>query len=234
MDPQYSDSSDSSDIETVNENQLTRIIDGSDEMQSILLKITDTVKAYHIPQFIDESFVLSMIESDISVNIKFFKLNTRERDGVVISLDEFSGLYLPFEVFLSAVIPTYLNIQLRTAFSGISSIKDVLNEITSILQDEIERITLAVSEEEFKDAKFNKKDIPTEEIDTILHAHTITETHAEPLDECPLCGSENIESYYECRNCQYKYCADCCKEIASRQALCPCCREELTLIKYVK
>lgn len=220
-----------SEEETVNETNIIEIVNGSEEMQSIILKINDSIKELRIPPFIDESFILSIIESDISANIKFFK-TTRERDNILVSLDELNNIYLPFNVFLTDVIPAYLNVQLRTAFSGATSIKEILNEIASVLQDEIERITLAVSEEEFKDAKFNKKDMSTEEIDNILVAHTTTKKESEPLEDCPLCGNETVNHYYECVNCQYKYCAECCKEIASRQATCPCCREDLSLIEH--
>ena len=232
MSSQHNESSDYSEEETVNETNIIEIVNGSEEMQSILLKINESIKELRIPPFIDESFVLSIIESDISANIKFFKIAVRERDNILVSLDELNNLYLPFNVFLTAVIPTYLNVQLRTAFSGATSIKEILNEIASVFQDEIERITLAVSEEEFKDAKFNKKDMSTEEIDNILAVHTTTKKESEPLDDCPLCGNETVNHYYECVNCQYKYCAECCKEIASRQATCPCCREDLSLIEH--
>jgi hypothetical protein len=229
MSSQYSDYSEE---ETVNETNIIEIVNGSEEMQSIILKINESIKELRIPPFIDESFVLSIIESDISANIKFFKITARERNNILVSLDELNNLYLPFNVFLTAVIPAYLKVQLRTAFSEATSIKEILNEIASVFQDEIERITLDVSEEEFKDAKFNKKDMSTEEIDNILVAHTTTKKESETLDDCPLCGNEKVNHYYECVNCQYKYCADCCKEIASRQATCPCCREDLSLIEY--
>jgi hypothetical protein len=105
--------------------------------------------------------------------------------------------------------------------------------MASVLQDEIERMTLAVSEEEYKDAKFNKKDLSTEELSSKLLSYTTeTITTTQLLDECLLCGKEHINHYYECKKCQYKYCKSCCEEIASRQALCPCCRDDMELIEH--
>ena len=152
---------------------------------------------------------------------------------MMVQLDALNNLYIPLEVFVNMVIPTYLTTQIRTAFSGLTSIREVLNEMASILQDEIERITLAVSEEEYKDAKFDKKNLSAEELTTKLLSYT-TETAAQsqPLDECPICGEEHINHYYECKKCQYKYCRSCCEEIASRQALCPCCRDAMELIEH--
>ena len=212
--------------------QLIKISDGTDDMQSILETIKMSIELFRLPSFMDKSFVYSMIESDITSNIEFFKIVHQDDTDILVLIDRFNGLYLPFNVFTSVVIPTYMGIQLRSAFSELTSIRDILNEITASLQDEIERITLAVSEEEFKEAKFNKKDISEEELNGILKDKTLSEKQSEPLEECPLCGEENLDHYYECVKCQYKYCAKCCEEIASRQALCPCCREELSLTEH--
>jgi hypothetical protein len=183
--------------------------------------------------FIDESFVISLIESDIISNIKFFRISSSERAETMIQLDALNNLYIPLGFFINRVIPTYLTTQIRTAFSGLTSIKEVLNEMASLLQDEIERMTIAVSEEEYKDAKFDKKDLSTEELNSKLLSYTTeTASRSQPLDECPICSDEHINHYYECRKCQYKYCKSCCEEIASRQALCPCCRDNMKLIKH--
>jgi hypothetical protein len=128
----------------------------------------------------------------------------------------------------------YIIMQIQSSFAVITSISDILNDVASSLQDEIERLTLAVSEEEFKEAKFNKKDITDEEINDIIQKHVDKKyTSAEKLTECPICGTEEVDHYIECVNCRYKYCIDCCKQIASRQASCPCCREELSLNEHI-
>jgi hypothetical protein len=201
-------------------------------MRNILKTINKSIKIFKLPSFMDESFVSSIVESDITSNIEFFKITSQNETKILVLIDRLNDLYLPFDFFTSVVIPMYMSIQLRTAFSELSSIRDILNEMTSSLQDEIERITLAVSEEEFKDAKFNKKDMSEKEVNDILTVNTISKKQSEPLEECPLCGEENVNHYYECVKCQYKYCAKCCEEIASRQALCPCCREELNLTEH--
>lgn len=225
----YSDDSTDSQPQT---EQLVKITDGMDDMQVILEAIKISIDSFRLPSFMDKSFVSSMIEADIMSNIEFFKITHQDDTDILVLIDSLNGLYLPFNVFTSIVIPTYMGIQLRSAFSELTSIRDILNEITASLQDEIERITLAVSEEEFKEAKFNKKDISEEEINGILKANTLSEKQSEPLEECPLCGEERVDHYYECVKCQYKYCAKCCEEIASRQALCPCCRKELSLTEH--
>ena len=212
--------------------QLIKITDGTEDMRYILKTINNAIKSFRLPQFIDESFLVSMVESDINSNIEFFKITSQNDTKILILIDRLNNLYLPFNFFTSIVIPMYIRIQIRTAFSELSSIRDVLNGITASLQDEIERVTLAVSEEEFKDAKFNKKDISEKEVNDILLSKTLDKKQSEPLEECPLCGEENVNHYYECVNCQYKYCIKCCEEIASRQALCPCCREELSLTEH--
>ena len=218
--------------EQLTSEQPIKIIDGTEDMQMILEKIKTVINSFNIPPFIDESFVISIVESDITSNIEFFKIVHQNDTKILVLIDPLNGLYLPFNVFISVIVPTYMSIQLRTAFSELTSIRIILNEITANLQEEIERITLAVSEEEFKDAKFNKKDVSDKELSDILSANTLSKKQSEPLEECPLCGEEKINHYYECVNCHYKYCAKCCEEIASRQALCPCCREELSLMEY--
>ena len=212
--------------------QLIKISDGTDDMRDILKRINNIIKSFPVPPYIDASFVSSIIESDITSNIEFFKIIHQDDTDILVLIDDFNGLYLPFNAFISIVIPAYMNIQLRSAFSELTSIRDILNEIAVSLQDEIERVTLAVSEEEFKDAKYNKKDISEKEINDILKANTLSKQQSEPLEECPLCGEESVNHYYECVKCHYKYCAKCCEEIASRQALCPCCREELSLMEH--
>ena len=212
--------------------QLIKITDNTEDMRNVLKAINKSIKIFKLPSFMDETFVSSMVESDITNNIEFFKITSQNETKILVLIDRLNDLYLPFDFFTSVVIPMYMSIQLRTAFSELSSIQDVLHEITSSLQDEIERITLAVSEEEFKDAKFNKKDISEKEVNDILAANTISKKQSELLEECPLCGEENVNHYYECVKCQYKYCAKCCEEIASRQALCPCCRKELSLTEH--
>ncbi len=228
----FNDYSDDNTDDQPQTEQLIKISNGTDDMQSILETIKMSIERFRLPSFMDRSFVSSMIESDIVSNIEFFKITHQDDTDILVLIDRFNGLYLPFNVFTSIVIPTYMGIQLRSAFSELTSIRDILNEITASLQDEIERITLAVSEEEFKEAKFNKKDISEEELNGILKANTLSEKQSEPLEECPLCGEENVNHYYECVKCQYKYCTKCCEEIASRQALCPCCREELSLTEH--
>ena len=211
----------------------TEILSTDTEMTTIIASIKDGIKHLYLPSFFDESFVLSLVESDVTSNIRFFKTGDANDTELMVQLDELNNLYIPFRVFNELVIPSYLSIQVRTAFSGLTSIKDVLNDMASVFQDEIERVTLAVSEEEFKEAKFNKKDISNEELNAQLLSYTKkTVTESSQLDECPICGDESIHHYYECTNCQYKYCASCCQEIASRQALCPCCREEMSLIEH--
>lgn len=212
--------------------RLIKITDDTDDMRNILKVINKEVKSFKLPSFMDETFVSSIVESDITNNIEFFKITSQNNTKIVVLIDRLNDLYLPFNFFTSIVIPMYMNIQLRTAFSELSSIREILNEIASSLQDEIERITLAVSEEEFKDAKFNKKDISEKDVNDILTANTVSKKQSEPLEECPLCGEEKVTHYYECVKCQYKYCTKCCEEIASRQALCPCCREELSLTEH--
>lgn len=226
----YSDYSDESAQETT---ITTEILSTDDEMATIIASIKDNINRLYLPSFFDKSFILSLVESDIVSNIRFFKIGDTNGTELMVQLDELNGLYIPFRVFNEIVIPSYLGVQVRTAFSGLTSIKDVLNDMASVFQDEIERITLAVSEEEFKDAKFNKKDISSEELNAQLLSYTKeTTTNSQPLDECPICGEENVQHYYECTNCQYKYCASCCQEIASRQALCPCCREAMSIIEH--
>lgn len=227
-----SEFSESDSDEQLSPEQLIKIIDGTEDMQMILEKIKDIIKSFNVPPFIDESFVISMVESDITSNIEFFKIVRQDDIRILVLIDPLNGLYLPFDRFISIIVPTYISIQLRTAFSELTSIRTLLNEITANLQEEIERITLAVSEEEFKEAKFNKKDITAKELSDILKTKTISEKQSEPLEDCPLCGEESVTHYYECVNCHYKYCAKCCEEIASRQALCPCCREELSLTEH--
>lgn len=229
----YTDTSDHSDESTAEATIATEIHTTDAEMTHILASVNTTLKRMRIPPFFDESFVLSLVESDITSNIRFFKIGDEERAEIMVQLDELNNLYIPFSVFTEMVIPSYLSIQVRTGFTGLTSIKDVLNDMASMFQDEIERITLAVSEEEFKDAKFNKRDISHEELNKQLLSYTKeTRSSSTPLDECPLCGEDTVHHYYECTNCQYKYCSSCCQEIASRQALCPCCREAMSLIEH--
>lgn len=227
-----SDSSEDESDEQSSSEQLVKITDGTEDMRMILEKIEIVIKSLNVPSFIDESFVISMVESDITSNIEFFKIVHQDDTRILVLIDPLNGLYLPFDRFISIIVPTYITIQLRTAFSELTSIRILLNEITANLQEEIERVTLAVSEEEFKEAKFNKKDVTAKELSDILKANTVSEKQSEPLEECPLCGEEGVNQYYECVNCHYKYCAKCCEEIASRQALCPCCREELSLTEH--
>ena len=229
----YTDTSDYSDESSSEATIASEILTTDAEMTHILASINTTIKRLRIPPFFDESFVLSLVESDITSNIRFFKIGNEERTGIMVQLDELNNLYIPFSVFIEMVIPSYLTIQVRTGFTGLTSIRDVLNDMASMFQDEIERIALAVSEEEFKDAKFNKRDISHEELNNQLLSYTKeTRSSSAPLDECPLCGNETIPHYYECANCQYKYCSFCCQEIASRQSLCPCCREAMSLIEH--
>lgn len=227
-----SDSSEDESDNRISSEQLIKIAAGTEDMQNILKRINNVIKSFPVMSFIDESFVISIVESDIMSNIEFFKIVHQNGTKILVLIDPLNGLYLPFNIFISTIVPTYMSIQLRTAFSGLTSIRDILNEITTSLQDEIERITLAVSEEEFKDAKFNKKDVTAKELSDILSANTLSKKQSEPLEECPLCGEESVIHYYECVNCHYKYCAKCCEEIASRQVLCPCCREELILTEH--
>lgn len=223
----------SADERTPETNTVTEIPSESNEIKTIIATINAKIKRLHLPSFFDESFVTSLIESDITSNIRFFKIGNPSRTETMVQLDALNDLYIPLEVFIDMVVPAYLSTQLRTAFSGLTSIRDVLNEMASVLQDEIERITLAVSEEEYKDAKFNKKDLSTEELSSKLLSYTTkTATQSQPLDECPICSEEHINHYYECKKCQYKYCKSCCDEIASRQALCPCCRDDMELIEH--
>lgn len=228
-----SDYSDNSEATTIEMTIKREILSGTEESNMILASITDRINRIYLPSFFDKSFIASLIESDITSNIKFFMIGNENHAESMVQLDELNDLYIPFTVFLDMVLPTYLSIQVRMAFSDLTSIKDVLNEMASSIQDEIERVTLAVSEEEFKEAKFNKKDLSNEELTANLLSYTKETKNDSPvLDECPLCGKEQINHYYECSSCHYKYCASCCEEIASRQALCPCCREEMMLIDH--
>ena len=211
---------------------LIKITNNTEDMQNILKMINKEIKSFKLPPFIDETFVFSIVESDVIQNIEFFKITSQNNTKILVLIDRLNDLYLPFSFFTSVVVPMYMTIQLRTAFSELSSIRDILDEITSNIQDEIEHVTLTVSEEEFKDATFDKKDISEKEINDILNANTINKKQSAPLEECPICGEENVNHHYECVKCQYKYCAKCCEEIASRQALCPCCREELKLTEH--
>ena len=229
----YSDYSDYDDEATAEMSIIAEIPSGSEEINEIIAAINGNIKQLHLPDFFDESFITSLIESDITSNIRFFKIGSIDHAKTMIQLDALNNLYIPLEVFINMIVPTYLTTQLRTSFSGLTSIRDILNEMAYILQNEIERITIAVSEEEYKDAKFNKKNLSADELSSKLLSYT-TETisTSQPLDECPICSDEHIKHYYECKKCQYKYCKSCCEEIASRQALCPCCRENMELIEH--
>lgn len=232
----------SSDDENINEESTMRDIStDAEEMTKIFDIINEAINGFPIPSFFDKSFISSILESDIRNNLRIFKStasstdssgNIIEQSRYLVEIDEYNELYLPMNAFVDTVIPSYITIQLSSAFSELSSIKDVLNSIASTFQDEIERLTIAASEEEFKEAKFNKKDLSVDELDNILTTHTTEKITSEQLSECPLCGKENCPHYYECKLCTYKYCDKCCEEIASRQALCPCCRGELSLIEH--
>ena len=219
---------------------IIEITSNQTEMDAVIDMIKETIDKFYIPSVFDRTFVYSILESDIRGNIRIFKTLTDNTDldspyedfNYLIQVDEYNGLYLPMDVFINTVVPSYLSIQLRTAFSELTTIRDVLNDIASTIQDEIERLTIAASEEEFKEAKFNKKDISSEDLNNILTKHTTVTKISNHLDECPLCGIEKISHYYECSLCKYTFCSQCCEEIASRQALCPCCRNDLTLIEH--
>lgn len=204
----------------------------TEEMNTIIRSVLEKLEDCPLPSFFDRSFVYTMIESDIRGNLRFFKTIRNDEPYYMVQIDEYNGIFLPLREFLNMVLPTYLMVQMRSAFGGLTTIREILNDIASTIQDELERLTIAASEEEFKEAKFNKKDISTEELNSILDTLTTETVVSEPLDECPLCGNESIDTFYECKKCRYKYCADCCTEIASRQRLCPCCREDMELIKH--
>lgn len=204
----------------------------TEEMNTIIRSVLEKLEDCPLPSFFDRSFIYTMIESDIRGNLRFFKIIRNDEPYYMVLIDEYNSIFLPLREFLNMVLPTYMMIQMRSAFGELTSIKDVLNSIAATIQDELERLTIAASEEEFKEAKFNKKDISTDELNTILDTITVESVTSEPLDECPLCGNESIETFYECKKCRYKYCAECCTEIASRQRLCPCCRKDMELIKH--
>lgn len=213
------------------EEDLTEISRDSAEMNERYNIVRKAIEYMPIPPFYDREFVVSLLEMDMREHIKIYRDRSHH---FFIAIDELNGIYMPFTVFVCTVIPMYLAIQVRSSFNGITSIRDVLNQVASSIQDELERVTLAASEEEFKEAKFNKKDIPDEELDEIIQKHIDKKyTSSEKLIECPVCGAEDVEHYVECGKCRYKYCIDCCKQIASRQATCPCCREDLTLNEYL-
>ena len=232
-----------SDDENNNEEPALREIStNAEEMIKIIDIINEAIDGFPIPSFFDKSFITSILESDIRNNLRIFKSTSHSTDSsgnmieqsrYLVEIDEYNNLYIPMNAFINIVIPSYITIQLRSAFCELSSIKDVLNDIASTLQDEIERLTIAASEEEFKEAMFNKKDLSVDELNNILTTHIAEKRTSEPLSECPLCGKESRPHYYECKLCTYKYCAECCEQIASRQALCPCCRKELSLIEHV-
>lgn len=211
-----------------------------EELQEPSVDMTALMETIH--QFIyeinrnspfDTSFIISILDEDIRANLHIYRHREGNNNRLLVEIDRFNGLYVPISVFLDIVIPMYISIQARTAFTGMTSIRDILDNMAEMFQDELERITVAVSEEEFKEAAFNKKDMTQSELNASISAcvKRIISNHS-PLDECPLCGKEHIQTYYECDECHYKYCDKCCEEIASRQALCPCCREKLNLIHY--
>ena len=214
--------------------------DELEELQQSSVDMTDLMETVHQVVYeinrntpFDTDFIVSMLDEDIRANLRIYRHRTGDNSRLLVEIDRFNGLYVPISVFFNMVIPMYMSIQARTAFTGMTSIRDILDDMADMFQDELERITVAISEEEFKEAAFNKKDMSQAELDASISACVKrTVSNHSPLDECPLCGKEHIQTYVECDDCHYKYCDGCCGEIASRQALCPCCREGLKLIYY--
>ena len=206
-----------------------RIEKDSFEVKAIEKDITETIllMSHDLP-FRD--FIADMILSDIRENLDFYA-STSDPDVVLFDLDPLNGLFVPVDQLLCKVLPVYVNILISSGFELHGGIRGLLNDIASVLQDDLERRTISASEEEFKDKTYAVKTTDEEVIADTIKKHTNSSKVEEfPLEECHVCGNEEIHTYYSCQFCEYAFCADCCKNIASRQAICPCCSKEFSLM----
>ncbi len=203
------------------------------------LSIIDTATIFGI----DVEFILDFVMSDIKENIDFYT-GIRTSRGVFpgagktgeifCELDRLNSIYVPAEFFVERIIPGYVKFIILSGFSGPIGIRGLLDVYANEVQNSIERATIAASEEEFKESNYGIKTTNATEISSIISKH-VKESKASPfpLEECHVCGNEDVHHFYKCTSCSYEFCKECCENIAGRQARCPCCNEDFSLIENV-
>ena len=192
---------------------------------------------------IDIEFILDFVMSDIKENVDFYTGTCTSHEvlpgegkikEIFCELDRLNSIYVPAEFFIERIIPGYVKFIILSGFDGPIGIRGLLDVYANEVQNSIERATIAASEEEFKESNYGVKTTDTTEISSIISKH-VKESKVSPfpLEECYICGNEDIHHFYKCTSCSYEFCKECCENIAGRQARCPCCNEDFSLIETV-
>lgn len=203
------------------------------------ISIIDTASMFRI----DVEFILDFVMSDIKENVDFYTGTHTLREAspgagkireIFCELDRLNSIYVPAGFFVERIIPGYIKFIILSGFDGPIGIRGLLDVYANEIQNGIERATIAASEEEFKESNYGVKTTDTAEISSIISKH-VKESKVSPfpLEECHICGNEDIHRFYKCTSCSYEFCKECCENIAGRQARCPCCNEDFSLIETV-
>lgn len=211
----------------------------TDLENAMIISIIDAASIFGI----DAEFILDFVMSDIKENIDFYTRNhtshevvqeTGKIKEIFCELDRLNSIYVSAGFFIEKVIPRYVKIIILSGFNGPIGIRGLLDVYANEIQNSIERATIAASEEEFKESNYGVKTTDTAEISSIISKHVKeSKVSSVPLEECHICGNEDVHHFYKCASCSYEFCKECCENLAGRQAHCPCCNKDFSLIETV-